>query len=154
MRNATIYTRSHHLYTAISKNVVGEKCGYWILIENNLPWCRLHIVPTFDGEWYGLSIFFSIQWQRLHFSKAFMKGQWNAIFPNLWRTVVLSRSQLAVRTAVSVYRLLRTHCFCIPNIETTVPFGRAIFRPTTAIRRSLRQSFLKWCMKSHGPEGN
>ena len=21
----------------------------------------------------------------------------------------------------------RTHCFCIPNMETTVPFGRAIY---------------------------
>ena len=70
-------------YTAISKNVVGEnderqlsngdcttekKCGYWILIGNNLPWCRLHTVPTFDDESYGLSIFFRIQWQRFYFS--------------------------------------------------------------------------------------
>ena len=45
-----------------------KECGYWILIRNNLPWCRLHIVPTFDGESYGLSIIFRIQWQRLHFS--------------------------------------------------------------------------------------
>ena len=56
---------------AISKNVVGEndecqlsngdctterKCGYWILIGNKLPWYRLHTVPTFDGESYGLSL--------------------------------------------------------------------------------------------------
>ena len=54
-------------YTATSKNVVLEndecqlsngdcttekKCGYWILVGNKLPWCRLHTVPTFDG---GLS---------------------------------------------------------------------------------------------------
>ena len=55
------------IHTAISKNVVGEndecqwsngdcttekKCGYWILIGNKLPWCRLHTVPSFDGESY------------------------------------------------------------------------------------------------------
>ena len=48
-------------YTPISKNVVGKNdecqlsngdctteknCGYWILKGSNLPWCRLHIVPT------------------------------------------------------------------------------------------------------------
>ena len=38
------------------------------------------MVPTFDGESYGLSTFFRIQWQRLHFSHAFVKGQWNAMF--------------------------------------------------------------------------
>ena len=37
-------------------------------------------VPTFDGVSYGLSIFFRIQLQRLPFSWAFVKGQWNAIF--------------------------------------------------------------------------
>ena len=40
----------------------------------------------------------------------------------------------------------RTHCFCILNMETTVPFGRANFRSTTAIRRSLRQPFLNRCI--------
>ena len=93
-------------YTSISKNVVGDndecqlskgdcttekKCGYWILIGNNLPWCRLHTVSTFDGESYGLSIFFRIQWSRLHFSYAFVKGEWNAKFLNFWWMVMLSR---------------------------------------------------------------
>ena len=55
-----------------------------------------------------------------------MKGQWNAIFPNFWRTVVLSRSQLAVRTEVSVLRHAKNSFFCIPNMKTTVPFVRAI----------------------------
>lgn len=51
---------ANRIYTAISKNVVGEndecqlsnggcttekKCGYLILIRNNLPWWRLH---TYD----------------------------------------------------------------------------------------------------------
>ena len=59
-----------YIYTAISKNVVAENeecqlsngdctteknCGYWILIANKLPWCRLHTVPAFDGESYRLS---------------------------------------------------------------------------------------------------
>ena len=58
--------RNFFMYTAISKNVVGEndecqlssgdctterKCGYW----NKLRWCRLHTVPSFDGESYGFS---------------------------------------------------------------------------------------------------
>ena len=58
------------IHIAISKNVVREndecqlsngdcttekKCGYWILIGNKLQWCRLHTVPTFDGESYGFS---------------------------------------------------------------------------------------------------
>jgi len=36
--------------------------------HSNLPWRRLHTMPTFDDESYGLSILFRIQWQRLHFS--------------------------------------------------------------------------------------
>ena len=67
---------------------------------SNRLWCQLHTVTTFDGESLGLSIFFSIQWQRLHFSETFVKGQWSVTFLNFWWTVMLSRSQLAVRTAV------------------------------------------------------
>ena len=63
-----------------------------ILIGNNLPWCRLHTVPTFDGESYGLSIFFRNQWQRLHFSEAFFKGHWKATFLNFWWTVTVGDS--------------------------------------------------------------
>ena len=42
----------------------------WVLniIGNILPRYRVHTVPKFDGQSYGLSIFFIIQWERLHFS--------------------------------------------------------------------------------------
>ena len=57
-----------------------KKCGYWILIGNNLPWCRLQKVTTFDGESYSLSIFFSIQWQRLNLSRLLWKDSWTLYF--------------------------------------------------------------------------
>jgi len=111
--------------TAIAR--LKKKCGYWILIGNNLSWCRLHKVSTFDGESYGLSIFFRIQWQRLHFSLAFVKGQWNAIFLNVRWTVKLSRgASWPFARQYQFCTTRRTHCFCIPNMETTIPFGRAI----------------------------
>ena len=115
LKGSILFVRlySSFLYTYF-KNFVGEndecqlsngdcttekKYRYWILIGNNLPWCRLHTVPTFDDESYGLSKFFIIQWLRLHCSWAFVKGQWNATFLNFWWRVMLSRSRLAVRTA-------------------------------------------------------
>ena len=37
-------------------------------------------MKTFDGGLYGLAMFFSIQLQRLHFSRAFLKEQLSDIF--------------------------------------------------------------------------
>ena len=112
-----------------------------MLIGNNPRWCRLHIVPTFGGESYGLSIFFRIQWQRLHFSYAFVKGQWNAIFPSFWWTVVFSRSQLAVRTAVSVLRIAKNSFFLHTKYVNHSSIRSCNFRTTTATRHSLWQRF-------------
>ena len=115
-------------YTPISKNVVGEidecqlsngdcttekKCGYWILIANNLPWCRLHSVST-DLRWRVIWFVHILQ-NSVAEASFFLgvKGQWERYI-----------SKFLVNDQFSATR--RTHCFCIPNMEITVSFGRAI----------------------------
>ena len=112
-----------------------KKYGYWILIRNSLPWCRLHTVPTFDDESYGLSLFFRIQWLRLHCSYAFVKGQWNAISLNFWWTVMLSRSRLTVHTAareeltVFAYQIWKPQFLSV--VQSTFNNCYSPFPPTT-----------------------
>ena len=114
-----------------------KKYEYCIFIGNNLPWCRLRTVPTFHGE--------SIIWfvhilQNSVAVASFFLGVCE-------RTVERYISKFLVNGHVKPVRVgstRRTNCFCIPNMETTVPFGRACnLRSTTTIRRSLRQRFLK-----------
>jgi len=66
---------------------------------------------------------------------------------------MLSRSQLAVRTAVSVLRHAKNaHCFCILNMETTVPFGRAISVRQLAFAVLSDNVFWNRCMWRQSPE--
>ena len=85
-------------------------------------------MPTIDGESYGLSIFFRIQG---HIDASFFLGVCE-------RTVERSISKFLVNGGVKPEPVGRSNgsisfapreeliFFCIPNMETTVPFGRAI----------------------------
>ena len=144
-------------YISISKNVVREndecqlsngdcttkkKCGYWIIIWNNLPWCRLiqcwpstaiHMVCPYSLEFSDRGLIF-------------LKRLWKdrgTLFLNFWWTVMLSRSQFAVRKAVSVLRHAKNSLFLHTKYENHTSFRSCNLRSTTAIRRSLRQRFLK-----------
>ena len=90
----------------------------WVLnsiIGNNLLRRRLHTVPTFYGLWYGLSIFFRIQWQRLHFSWILITWWVSAraeisLRPTSWNIVAItcSISARAQNVNFQVYRSAKT----------------------------------------------
>ena len=89
-----------------------KKCGYWILIGNNPPWCRLHIMPTFDVESWFVHI---------HQDSAAEASFFLGICK---RTVERYSSKFLVNGHVkpgpvghSYDSTGRTHCFCIPNME-------------------------------------
>ena len=79
-------------------------------------------MPTFDGESYGLSIFFRIQGQ---IDASFFVGVCER---TVERFLVNGGVKPDGRSNGSISFAPREELifFCIPNMETTVPFGRAI----------------------------
>ena len=112
----------------------------WVLniIGNIFPWYRVHTVPTFDGQSYGLSIFFIIQWERLHL---FIDICERTLERYISKFLVIGRvkpGQLAVCTAVSVLRHAKNSSFLHTKYRNHRSFRSCNLRSvTTAISRSV-----------------